>query len=30
VRQLLEERRAGGLPRLGTDCPAACCFVRRS
>ena len=29
VRQLLEERRAGGLPRLGTDCPASCCFVRR-
>jgi ferrochelatase len=27
IRQLLEERRAGGLPRLGTDCPAACCFV---
>jgi ferrochelatase len=27
VRQLLEERRAGGLPRLGTSCPAACCFV---
>jgi ferrochelatase len=29
VRQLLEERRAGGLPRLGTNCPAACCFIRR-
>jgi ferrochelatase len=29
IRLLLEERRAGGLPRLGTDCPAACCFVRR-
>jgi protoporphyrin/coproporphyrin ferrochelatase len=29
IRGLLEERRAGGLPRLGTDCPAACCFVRR-
>jgi ferrochelatase len=27
VRQLLEERRAGGLPRLGTDCPASCCHV---
>ena len=26
---LLQERRAGGLPRLGTDCPASCCFVRR-
>ena len=32
IRMLIEERRAGGLPRLGTDCPAACCFVapRRS
>jgi ferrochelatase len=29
VRELLEERRAGGEPRLGTNCPAACCFVRR-
>jgi ferrochelatase len=29
VRELLEERRAGGEPRLGTDCPAACCFVSR-
>jgi protoporphyrin/coproporphyrin ferrochelatase len=29
IRGLLEERRAGGLPRLGTDCPAACCFVQR-
>jgi ferrochelatase len=29
VRELLEERRAGGLPRLGTNCPASCCFVRR-
>ncbi len=29
IRGLLEERRAGGLPRLGTDCPAACCFVPR-
>jgi ferrochelatase len=27
VRELLEERRAGGEPRLGTNCPAACCFV---
>ena len=27
IRELLEERRAGGLPRLGTNCPAACCFV---
>ena len=27
VRQLVEERRAGGLPRLGTACPASCCFV---
>ena len=27
IRELLEERRAGGAPRLGTDCPAACCFV---
>ncbi|MDK3257546.1 ferrochelatase [Blastococcus capsensis] len=29
LRGLLEERRAGGLPRLGTNCPAACCFVAR-
>jgi ferrochelatase len=29
VRALLEERRAGGEPRLGTNCPAACCFVGR-
>ncbi|HEV7211876.1 MAG TPA: ferrochelatase [Blastococcus sp.] len=29
VRELLEERRAGGEPRLGTNCPAACCFVAR-
>ncbi|SEO43447.1 ferrochelatase [Trujillonella endophytica] len=29
VRELLEERRAGGPPRLGTNCPAACCFVAR-
>jgi ferrochelatase len=29
IRELLEERRAGGLPRLGTNCPAACCFVAR-
>ena len=27
VRELLEERRGGGEPRLGTNCPAACCFV---
>ena len=27
IRTLLEERRAGGLPRLGTDCPASCCFA---
>jgi ferrochelatase len=27
IRELVQERRAGGLPRLGTDCPAACCFV---
>jgi ferrochelatase len=26
---LLVERRAGGLPRLGTNCPANCCFVGR-
>jgi ferrochelatase len=29
IRGLIEERRAGGLPRLGTNCPAACCFVER-
>jgi protoporphyrin/coproporphyrin ferrochelatase len=29
VRELVEERRAGGDPRLGTACPAACCFVAR-
>ncbi|MGY1722651.1 ferrochelatase [Blastococcus sp. SYSU DS0533] len=29
LRELLEERRAGGEPRLGTNCPASCCFVRR-
>jgi ferrochelatase len=27
VRELLQERRSGGSPRLGTNCPAACCFV---
>jgi ferrochelatase len=27
IRMLLEERRAGGLPRLGTNCPAGCCYV---
>jgi ferrochelatase len=27
IRELLQERRAGGTPRLGTDCPAACCFL---
>jgi ferrochelatase len=27
IRVLVEERRAGGLPRLGTNCPASCCFV---
>ncbi|HYH24116.1 MAG TPA: ferrochelatase [Blastococcus sp.] len=27
--ELLAERRAGGRPRLGTDCPASCCFVGR-
>jgi protoporphyrin/coproporphyrin ferrochelatase len=30
IRELVEERRAGGLPRLGTNCPAACCFVARA
>ena len=29
VRELLQERRAGGSPRLGTNCPAACCYVAR-
>jgi len=29
IRELLVERRAGGLPRLGTNCPASCCFVQR-
>jgi len=29
IRGLIEERRAGGLPRLGTHCPASCCFVAR-
>ncbi|SHN77677.1 ferrochelatase [Geodermatophilus obscurus] len=28
--ELLRERRAGGEPRLGTNCPASCCFVARS
>jgi ferrochelatase len=27
IRDLVQERRAGGLPRLGTNCPAACCYV---
>ena len=27
--ELLQERRAGGEPRLGTNCPAGCCHVRR-
>jgi len=27
VVDLLQERRAGGVPRLGTNCPASCCFV---
>jgi ferrochelatase len=27
VRELLQERRSGGAPRLGTNCPAACCYV---
>jgi ferrochelatase len=30
IRGLLEERRAGGLPRLGTNCPASCCYVRQT
>jgi ferrochelatase len=29
IRELVQERRAGGEPRLGTSCPAACCFVQR-
>jgi ferrochelatase len=29
LRELVQERRAGGIPRLGTNCPAACCFVPR-
>jgi ferrochelatase len=29
LRELLDERRAGGVPRLGTSCPAACCFAQR-
>jgi ferrochelatase len=29
VRELVQERHAGGQPRLGTNCPAACCFVAR-
>jgi ferrochelatase len=29
VRALLEARRRGGEPRLGTNCPAACCYVAR-
>jgi ferrochelatase len=27
IRELLAERRAGGEPRLGTSCPASCCYV---
>ncbi|SDN82965.1 ferrochelatase [Geodermatophilus sp. DSM 45219] len=27
VRELVEERRAGTAPRLGTNCPARCCFT---
>ncbi|MCF6737123.1 ferrochelatase [Blastococcus sp. KM273129] len=27
LRELLEERRAGGEPRLGTNCPAFCCYT---
>jgi ferrochelatase len=27
LRELLQERRSGGSPRLGTNCPAACCFT---
>jgi ferrochelatase len=29
VRQLVQERRSGAPPRLGTNCPAACCYVPR-
>ncbi|SEL07621.1 ferrochelatase [Blastococcus sp. DSM 46786] len=29
LRELIEERRAGGEPRLGTNCPAFCCYVQR-
>ncbi|WP_369258910.1 ferrochelatase [Geodermatophilus amargosae] len=29
VRELLQERRSGAEPRLGTNCPAACCFAQR-
>jgi protoporphyrin/coproporphyrin ferrochelatase len=29
VRDLVEERLAGAAPRLGTNCPAHCCFVGR-
>ncbi|WP_254781127.1 ferrochelatase [Modestobacter sp. DSM 44400] len=29
VRGLVQERRAGGAPRLGTNCPASCCFAQR-
>ena len=27
VRELLQERRRGTPPRLGTNCPAHCCYV---
>ncbi|KQS69401.1 ferrochelatase [Modestobacter sp. Leaf380] len=29
VRELVLERRGGSEPRLGTNCPAACCYVAR-
>jgi ferrochelatase len=29
VRELVEERRSGTPPRLGTNCPASCCFAHR-
>jgi len=29
VRELVTERRSGADPRLGTNCPAHCCFVQR-
>jgi protoporphyrin/coproporphyrin ferrochelatase len=29
LREVLQERRSGGEPRLGTNCPAFCCFVQR-